>query len=322
MIVNNLSGLTESLTESNSMELLEKYILGEDKTGRPLNEIFDFNSFKDEENTIRNASTTVICMAYEPNLPYNYFKYRGGAYMLIYEYATENDITKSLQLAYVPQGREGTKVKYDSNNDEILEDWIIITDREGKLEILSEKTMYDSKGYGLTLGVNDESVVVTTDLDGDGIMGNDADKAILSYNNAIKTINDFCDEIVTVEDNDGVRSIVGNQDTTSEYESENFDIWYNGNEIIKDEDMYFVEELLKMHYWNIKGEDAWLPSRFVLENYNNDNIIRLLIKYSNCNSGYGGADLVLVSEKEIKAKSKTCGVRPVVINPINIEYID
>ena len=172
----------------------------------------------------------------------------------------------------IPQSRVGTTVQYDSNNDGVKEDWIIITDTDDKVEIVSKNVMYDANGNGLTLGYGDTTVNVTEDFDGDGTVGDDGDKAIASYNNAITTINNFCKSIVTATDNEGVRSVGGTNNDVPAYSSTNFDAWYKRNEEVASGDTYYEEDLEKLIYFGIaeaaNNEAYWIASRVVVERSN------------------------------------------------------
>jgi len=158
--------------------------------------------------------------------------------------------------------REGQTVQYDSNNDGKDEDWIILTDRNGLVEIVSAQPM-----GSLKLGAEDTTVKVTTDLDGNGIVNN-IDKCIASYNNAITTINNYCKSLVTATDNEGVRSVGGTNNDYTAYHSTNYDTW--GSKITVDvaaPDEYYKTDYEKMEELGIAicNKDYWIASRGVEE---------------------------------------------------------
>ena len=158
----------------------------------------------------------------------------------------------------------GDLVYYDSNNDEEKEEWIVLTAEEGLVEIVSAKPM-----GSLTLGLTDESVEVTTDLDGNDEAGDTVDIAIASYNNAITTINNYCKSLVTATDNEGVRSVGASEDTAEDYSTENFNNWFKKSETVKVKagDGFYNTDLSKMNALGIDVVDSiyWVASRTVLE---------------------------------------------------------
>jgi len=176
-----------------------------------------------------------------------------GSYM---NFLNNGGLGGNSDVEYTPKGREGQTVQYDSNNDGVKEDWIIITDRDGKVEIISKNVMKLSYGYTLTLG--DETANI--------------DYAIASYNNAITRINDFCKAIVTATDNEGVRSVGGTNNDVPAYSSTNFDAWYKRNEEVASGDTYYEEDLEKLIYFGIaeaaNNEAYWIASRVVVERSN------------------------------------------------------
>jgi len=176
-----------------------------------------------------------------------------GSYM---NFLNNGGLGGNSDVEYTPKGREGQTVQYDSNNDGVKEDWIIITDRDGKVEIISKNVMKLSYGYTLTLG--DETANI--------------DYAIASYNNAITRINDFCKAIVTATDNEGVRSVGGTNNDVPAYSSTKFDAWFKRNEEVASGDTYYEEDLEKLIYFGIaeaaNNEAYWIASRVVVERSN------------------------------------------------------
>ncbi len=238
--------------------------------------------------------------------------------------------------------KEGEIVKYDSNKDGTLEDWVVLTSEEGKLEIVSSNVMYDKNGNGLTLGHTDPTITEPEDLDGDGITGEYNEVAVTSYNNAITTINNFCKNIITASDNEGVRSIGESTDTAGEHSS----VGYNGvfkrftNITLKassDESIYKVDvnKLTELGILNV-GVNYWVSARNILETgyetfeengtYSNldcDTYLRIGTNYGW--SGYLYSHNIRYSGGTYHASgwnSITLGVRPVVINPTGIQYVE
>ncbi len=252
---------------------LVTYILGADKTGRLLTEIVDMNAkkFIDDTTTEVNEAEIVTALAYGFNDDvFLYAKYDNVAYRISFDETVAAILagsttakTDGLKEIYKKQGREGEKVQYDGNNDGTKEDWYIITDRNNKVEIVSANLM----GSTLALGSGDTSVTVTSDLDGDGTTGGEGDIAIASYNNAITTINNYCNDVVTATDNEGVRSVGGTNKSASPYSSPNFNSWFDGTGNVASGDMQFEEDFVKLAYHGIVGssDSYWLPSRYVYE---------------------------------------------------------
>ena len=215
----------------------------------------------------------------------------------------------------VPQVTEGQTVYYDSNNDGEKEEWIVLTAEKGLVEIVSKNVM-----GSLTLGYNDASVTVTTDLDGDGTVGNNGDKAIASYNNAITTINNYCKSLVTATDNEGVRSVGASVDASGDYSSTNFDSWFKNSETVKVKagDEYYKTDHERMVGLGIAKSDKsyWLDSRYVKEN---SSIVSFIVRNVASAGNVGNAALWNVnSSGTVTGNSRSYAVRPVVINPAGI----
>ena len=343
------------------LELLELYFLGDDKTGRNLSDIYEYDSdneegqFKNDSNTIADASTSIIEVSYGTN----YFKYNNKLYTYSYKYENkgydedgepidEVCITQSVSLVYEKNGNEGKLAKYDSDGDGKKEDWMVLTDRNGLLEIVRAEPI-----GSLTLGKEDTSVNVTADLDGDGTIGNDADKAIASYNNAIKTINDYCKSLVTATDNEGVRSVGGTDETIIPYSEDTFVEWYEGDGPIADGDNFANFDYAKLmflnHWWDDEcaslwqkyeyDEDGeficvlnfthWIASRYI-DFANEEDWVWLFlgVMVAGEDEDDGGTELrdellyQYDNTESLDIYSKTFPVRPVIINPQGIEIVN
>ena len=208
----------------------------------------------------------------------------------------------------------GQTVKYDSNKDGVKEDWIVLTAREGLVEIVSAKPM-----GSLTLGSSDITVKVTTDLDGDGTIGDEGDIAIASYNNAITTINNYCKSLVTAIDNEGVRSVGGTNNDYTPFHSTNYDNWGKKIKVdVASTDEHYKTDYEKMGKLGIAkaNERYWIASRIKRE-VSNYVYFNMRYVYTSGSLEYnliwylGTSGNVLDHGNNIPR----CAVRPVVINP-------
>ena len=307
-------------------EKLTRYILGEDGNGRCVYDIIneDGTAFIDDPTTEEDETQTIGLEILSWTVDETsikgliYVKYDNVAYRITYLEKDPDSIynTEKVEKIYVPKGNEGKTVKYDSNGDGEKEEWTVITDRGGKLEIVSNKTM-----GSLTLGQSDTNVSVTKDLDGDGTTGDTGDIAIASYNNAISTINNYCKTQVTVTNN--VRSVGASKDMSGSYSSTTFDSWSTKlTEKIKAGDTYFEQDIVKMSYWGVSASDNsyWVASRSVSEG----SYIAFEVRWVQSDTGLVPELLWKLQNRSIVGGFTTdpYGVRPVVINPSNIEYVD
>ena len=227
--------------------------------------------------------------------------------------------------------KEGQKVKYDCNKDGTMEEWIVLSNRNGNLEIISCFAM-----GSLTLGCEDTSVSVESDLDGNGTIGNDVDKAIASYNNAIKRINDYCKTIVTAKDNDGVRSVGASKDTSGLFDPSKliYEAWNEKIGDVKDKDYNYKSDLEKMNSLGIVGttddKTYWIASRdaFAMGDSRSFGVFfgsKLFFDYYG--QGYENSgwmfhiDRMGTGKASVGGYRTTHGVRPIVLNPVGIEYI-
>ena len=228
----------------------------------------------------------------------------------------EADINKYFDslVEYVPQGREGQTVQYDSNNDGTKEEWIILTDRNGLVEIVSKNAM-----GSLTLGSSDTNVTVTADLNGDGTVDY-KDTGIASYNNAITTINNYCKSLVTATNNGGVRSVGGTNNNYTAYHSNDYDNWVSATTVdLASGDEYYKRDFERMQKLGIVASNQyyWMASRCVTETSSTSfNVWSVktngeLFADDLCGTYYSGG---IVGG----AVPSTYAVRPVVINPVGI----
>lgn len=290
---------------------LVKYVLGADKKGRDVSEIVNLSNWtcKDDPNTLENESETIQFLDFSESADatkgYGYIKYNGKAYKTQISMQSEPWKTEKVGEIYRPQGNEGKTVKYDGDNDGTAEEWIVITDRNGKLEIVSKNPMG-------TLQLGSEN----------------ADEAIEAYNNAIETINNYCDEIVKATNNGGVRSVGTSEDNVGNYNSANFNLWYKGEKTIKSGDHSYEQDKVKLGFFGIRNSTNpyWFASRAVKE-ISKNKFINFEI-YVSSKPVEGGIRLLehIWQLKDdgtiVGATPKEYGVRPVVINPSDIQYID
>ena len=120
----------------------------------------------------------------------------------------------------------------DADKDGEDETWIVLYDEtashlnKNEIEVISKNTM----GEELLLGNQDsESIKNATDIDNDGTVES-IEVAIHSYNNVIDRINNYCDDLIKI-DNLGVRSVGSKPDnpqsrnTSKPYAIQNLDEW-------------------------------------------------------------------------------------------------
>lgn len=267
-----------------TLELFEKYILGTEKTGRPLTDIFDLDEFifiddpeTSEVDETRTLGVKVLLARDDNEKAFIYVEYDNKAYKIIVDGPTLD--TEKIELIYEKQGREGEKISYDSNLDGTPEEWMILYQNGNNIEIVSLSGMGE-----LTLGYSDETAKdLKEDIDGNGSIDN-KDKAIYSYNNAITRINSFCDSLVKNQNKLSVRSFGSDPSNPNKlndpndessgsmipfYESTNIvniagekynGIGKSGNEI-------YIEDLVRfiMLSDELPGGEYWIPCRYVYD---------------------------------------------------------
>lgn len=213
--------------ESTAPIELQKYILGEDLQGRSL---IDFATqdirnntitYKDDPNTIPDASTSIT------DLGNNIIRYKEKIYSYLLTLGLiDGNMTSITDKEYGVQeivlgGRAGSTVRYDGK------DWIILyDDNENGLQMISKEVL-KYNGGDFTLGYNDSSVSdwnaisSEVDLDSNGILTN-FEKAIYSYNNAISTLNNACESLVTPSSNIESVRCVGTNPVNKDDESDGY----------------------------------------------------------------------------------------------------
>ena len=323
-------GIYEYLEEAEDIDLstLERYFLGEDKSGKNLIDLINtsqFNiSFIDDTTTEADESKIEYLNldAGGMNIRYN---------NKIYNIAIDETYkVQQVKVIYMTSGREGSIYKYDSNADGLEEDWIILYDYgKGKgIEIISQQSM-----GSLTLGYKDNTIEwkdpsVIADLEEIGGTETlpDIKKAIYSYNNAIKTINDYCKEqiknIETPKEN--IRSVGSDpQNPYSEnsiaYTSDRIENWnpiYNG--VGKSSDDNYKQDVVRMICLGLENIDKeyWLASRIVKEDgtYVNFNV-RAVDPGGTINNSYSIWNLWGQGNYAFIGSTNGFGVRPIIKIP-------
>ena len=246
----------------------EKYILGQQKTGRPLMEIVDEDSGifiddpltndVDETETLGVESLNISYGLNEEDMKlFMYVKYDDKAYKIVINLSIVNDDisienTERLELVYVPKGNEGR---------EIADGWTILYDNGATVEAVSPTAMGE-----LRLGYSEGAIGIeqkTTEV-------------IESYNNAISTINEYCYSLKDLPEHSKVRSVGGSSET-NEYYNKIPSEWktgeYNGK--VKLGDMLYEQDIVRMSYWgkNNVGGRYWVASRYSsADPSNNDSV--------------------------------------------------
>ena len=223
-------------------EELGKYILGIEKTGRLLNQIMDMdnNKFIDDQSTENVDETAALNLEFltkrtneNTTKEFIYAKSNNKAYKITCDKTTiykEEAKTEKLEKIYEPSGNEGKDLG-EIKNDDQYKGWTILYDYgDGTVEAVSP----DAIGK-LTLG------------------SKNIDEARFSYNNAIKIINEYCENLEGLPTNTGVRSVGAKAETTDE------------SETLKEGDTNYEQDLVRMSYWDVDNSNTryWMASRVV-----------------------------------------------------------
>ena len=312
------------------LELLEKYFLGEDGKGRNMrgdvmdNSLSTFNpydkmpEFSEEKLEFLNygdAKTRTEGDKYYEIYEF-YVKYENVGYGVKAHFdiasSGEEIITESVEKVYEPKGREGKDLGEVTGNSQ-YNGWTILYDNGNEVEAVAP----DVVGENLELGYNDETAQTPGDVDKDGTANTKLDKAIHSYNNAVKTINDYCKNLTGLPTNIGVRSVGTNPsnpyaENTTPYESEDLRNWDKKyNKLGFSSDANYEEDIIRMSYHKTAkiNKQYWLASRFVYSGPRNVNFAVKCVQSDDYFSSWwlwtvysGGADV-----REI-----WFGVRPII----------
>ena len=283
-------------SKSDVDEDLEKYIMGADKTGRPLNAIMDMENmvFIDDPLTEDVDETQTLGVGYL-NSGYNedttkgfiYAKYNNKAYKITCNITTFK--SEKLEVIYEPKGTEGQTT---------AEGWTILYDNGTTAEAVSPKAL-----GSLRLGYSETATTNETQLT----------EAIESYNNAIDIINTYCRNLTGLRTNTGVRSVgASSETTTTKYSSDNLAKWnstYNGVGLIGD--INYEQDLVRMSYWEVvyTGERYWMASR----NAGESEEIMFCVNFMDVNRGFEGSALWEVNAYGVASgNSPSYAVRPII----------
>ena len=236
---------------SDAPDELVSYLIG--KNGKSLASIMDMNNMKfiDDPNTISDASTSILIYnlyaenSYYSDGAYVYLTYKNNKYKLKIGFEIQKNgddldpITRSVNKVVELQKSEGKKATYNGKQYVILYQY-----DDNTVEMISESTM-----GSLKLGSED------TEAKGN----NDFEKAVYSYNNAIKRINDYCKSLYKDDKNVEVRSVGSNPENPYSENStmytddflKNYQLNYDGksvnvNGILKSKDKNYMSDINRM----------------------------------------------------------------------------
>ena len=267
--------INEEIVEIDYYDILKRYFLGADGTGRKLEEILasdDMIWLDDAETEINEGELNIQILA---GVGDNAFI---KCYNALYElsvnvvedpehpgdstYAFEK--TTNFKLVYKQNlsSREGKDLG-EITGETRYNGWTILYDYGSYVEAVSPSPMGE-----LQLGS-------TSYQSGDTEEANTAyDEAIASYDNAIDTINNYCKTLSNLPTNSGVRSVGAETDTTTTYvnldplnngwaNNRGFEIKNRG----KATDDFYVNDVGRMIYYSVlvkeNEEKYWIASRFV-----------------------------------------------------------
>jgi len=244
---------------------LKRYILGPAETGRPFTDIAvttdgETFTFIDDELTpeVDETETLNVQLLCGTNNEDNtkilgYIKCNDQAYKVTLDTAYN---TEDLDLIYTPKEFEGEDLG-EVTGDSSYNGWTILYNNGNTLEAVSPQTMGTLKIRSTS---NSEGLKFSEYID-------------LYYNNAIKTINDYCkNELTGLPSNSSVRSVGSaietSNDENNKYKSSNLAAWnseYNG--VGKKGDILYVEDCMRMSYYGVLGSEEryWIASRVVHE---------------------------------------------------------
>lgn len=251
---------------------------------------------------------------------FEYIKYNNKAYKITlnknFEYNNED-----IELIYKPNGKEGSKVLYDCDNNG-PKSWVIIYDDGNDIEIISEE-VFGSLKLGLRNYQDKENkIIVKNNID--------------IYNNLIEIINNYCKEIVNAEtDKSKIRSVGASQDKTNKYYNSSA-LKEEFNNILKEGDRFYEQDMVRMTFGNIglnaENKLYYMASRYcglatrmvgfemksALASFN-----ARIVNSDGNNEYYGfvGDDTMLLEiwDDEIFTFDQCAGVRPIIKNPIKYE---
>lgn len=267
--LNSIFGNNEE--QNNAPDELQKYVLGEDLKGQPLENICNIKSDYSFPNKLNGENIEYLNQELYFSTDYNkferpiYIKYKNKAYRILCDdnYVTEKSTTKDVNLIYEPKGREGQEVEYSiDGSNENKKEWTILYDNGDNVEIISPESI-----GSLRLGADDKQATGN----------NDFERTVNSYNNAIDRINTYTINQVTNTNKLRVRSVGSNPNNpddrnTNKIYSEELDTLngtYEGipitvNGIGEGFDNNYEQDLVRMSFWKVEdtGKPYWLASRW------------------------------------------------------------
>lgn len=185
---------------------------------------------------------------------YLYTIYKEKVYRIIFDLETYKS-EAPLEIVYEPKGNEVKDLGEVTGNTE-YNGWTVLYDDGETMEAVSPTAMGELR-LGYTEGTTDSEVQLA--------------EAIESYNNAIDTINTYCQSLEGLPTNIGVRSVGASTDTTTEMYNGIPADWttsiYNG--VGKVGDTEYEQDLVRMAYHGVAGTgtEYWMTSRVVSLDY-------------------------------------------------------
>lgn len=280
---------------------LEKYIFGDDMQGKKGDSlIYDSGLFVDDFYTFDVNESEEI--KYIFNLSDDTTTNGGGIYIkygdILYKFNTsgrrEKDSDGYERTVYYTDPSYGLIKVYDYKEQETTrvgkyvdfdgKKWIIIYDDNvnGLQMVCEESLIWNSEGFAnesqFNLGMRDslvedwntDELIEKADLD-DSKTLDEFERALYSYNNAIKTLNTACDSMVSEHEKVLKVRCVGSNPDPNNIDSENRELY--GPEEIKDwadgkaykvgysADTNYVSDVDRMIALNIMNQSCWLASR-------------------------------------------------------------
>ena len=353
-----LEGNLKSNDAPKDLTPLEKYVLGENGTGRNLTEIANMDNepvtFIPEESTIPDADTSIILTSVtdedENGYAYAYIKYNSNGYKIKVDF--KNFQTISIISTFVQEDGSylGKYVQYDGKL------WVVLYDDDTNgLQMITAETLEANNVY---LGYDDTQIdwedatvisqanIFDTDNPSETQLLSNTEKAIYSYNNAIVTLNNKCASLISdksaIETNsDGnykIRSVGSNpinpnSENSTLYTSDNLKNRPTNNstysvgmfdKIAKSTDTNYTSDYDNIMNLGINntGEDYWLASRLAREDIWIGEEFRILAINGRGDlwksDGDAWALLFSVRKMEPSGFSWEAGVRPVITLKENV----
>lgn len=312
---------TDTDVPTEDLAYLRKELLGEDGTGKQIDEIGVYNGsggayidsiefYNEQIKSLTKTETNKLLIEYNNSI----FKLE----ISIKQWQTTN--LNYVSSKYIQSGREGQKIEYSyDGTEENKKEWTILYDYGDSVEIISP----DAIG-SLNIGIDDAEAKGN----------NDFEKAVYSYNNAIDRINNYTASLVTNPNKISVRSVGSdpsnpNNRNTAKYTSEKLASWncqyggtynytigkYEGgipvtiNGVMEVGENNCDRDLVRISTLGISSTDTtyWFASRFV-----NDRTDEIMFGVNNLNLSHAFYGIAFYSRGGIYAGSCTYAVRPIV----------